>query len=333
MPDMPLASQSSQLAHRLEAHTLPFLTTLLGRFGGDPWEVPFTFQTFDDEKPRGLARQFLARVLHAPLAELHQELDRLNRLGAGVFVTINQTDGCRKKANIRALRGWWADLDDKAAQRALNLAQLHPAPTMVVESGHGLHLYWIAPVAMPCGDDPFRRASHEAELRVIATALGLFGADRAVCDVSRVMRLPGFFNRKKAPFPLVRWASKPCAYVGREAIQRSFPSEIVEVSRQDKTKFCGDQVFGAQEVLKRAECYLDKLPAAVQGQNGSRTTFNTALKLMGGFDLSEDETFFLMEGRFNPRCVPPWSLPELRKKVRDAAACCKVRGRLLGSPQ
>ena len=71
------------------------------------WQAErWTFQTFDDNgarKSRGLAR-----ILHGTLGEHFETLSSLNRRGAGVFVTINQTDGRgRARENIVRIRSLW----------------------------------------------------------------------------------------------------------------------------------------------------------------------------------------------------------------------------------
>ena len=71
-------------------------------------------------------------------------------------------------------------------------------------------------------------------------------------------------------------------------------------------------------ILLRAGAYLDKLPPAVEGEGGHDTTFDAAVKITLGFDLTEDEALALMLAHFNPRCVPPWTEEELRQEVRDA---------------
>jgi hypothetical protein len=63
----------------------------------------FCFQTFDDSKRKD---RLLARILHGELDDLAQNLTDLNALGAGVFVTVNATDGRgRKRENITGIRG------------------------------------------------------------------------------------------------------------------------------------------------------------------------------------------------------------------------------------
>ena len=64
----------------------------------DPTTDRFTFQTFVDAK--GGSKK-LARILHGTLDELWDELVRLNNAGAGIYVTVNETDfKGRTKKNI-----------------------------------------------------------------------------------------------------------------------------------------------------------------------------------------------------------------------------------------
>jgi hypothetical protein len=63
----------------------------------------FTFQTFDDNAIRpGERRAHLAQIRHGTLEDLSKWLVEMNRSGAGIFVTVNETDGRgRKKDNIK----------------------------------------------------------------------------------------------------------------------------------------------------------------------------------------------------------------------------------------
>ena len=70
----------------------------------------FTFQTFDDNSDRN--NKALARVLHGTFEQHVGTLRRLNARGAGVFVTVNETDGKgRTRGNIRRVRAVFVDLD------------------------------------------------------------------------------------------------------------------------------------------------------------------------------------------------------------------------------
>jgi hypothetical protein len=76
--------------------------------------------------------------------------------------------------------------------------------------------------------------------------------------------------------------------------------------------------------LERAAKYLAAMPGAIQGAQGSTATFKAAVVLVKGFALEPGDALQLLATEFNPRCAPPWSLHELRHKVRQAVQ----RGRL-----
>lgn len=74
----------------------------------------------------------------------------------------------------------------------------------------------------------------------------------------------------------------------------------------------------ATERVRRARAYARSLDPAVSGQHGHDATFRAAVRVARGFALSEDEALSVLATEFNPRCKPPWSERELRRKVRQA---------------
>ena len=153
--------------------------------------TPMTWQTFDDSSKR---RPHLARIMHGTLADVSRELERLNDEGAGVFVTVNQTDlKGRRKGNVIAVRSLFIDCDNGPPTAALE-----PRPSIAVESAGGPHYYWLAEgVAL----DDFRACQRRLAVH--------YGSDIAVNDLPRVMRVPGFLHCKAKPV-LVRllWAKQ-----------------------------------------------------------------------------------------------------------------------------
>ncbi len=71
------------------------------------------------------------------------------------------------------------------------LGQLRLLPTIVVSSGHGLHAYWLLREAIIATPETIEQV--EAVLRMLCDHVG---GDRQVCEVSRLMRLPGSHNSK-----------------------------------------------------------------------------------------------------------------------------------------
>lgn len=72
-----------------------------------------------------------------------------------------------------------------------------------------------------------------------------------------------------------------------------------------------------EAVIERARKYVEKMPPAVSGENGSAKTFNVACKLIKGFELSQNDALELMKD-YSSRCDPPWSERELLHKLEDA---------------
>jgi DNA primase RepB-like protein len=157
----------------------------------DPSEL-FTFQAIPEAKG-STARP---RVLHGTFDQHEAELGALNRSGAGIFVMVNAGDGeirpgaktCRTQDNVVRVRALFVDLD--GAPLAPVMA-FEPQPDTIVEtSPMRWHAYWFVDDCElhEFGDLQESLADH-------------FGGDRAVCDLPRVMRLPGFWHLKSdAPF-------------------------------------------------------------------------------------------------------------------------------------
>ena len=66
--------------------------------------------------------------------------------------------------------------------------------------------------------------------------------------------------------------------------------------------------------------FAESAPPAIQGQRGDETTFVTAARMCRELALSVDAAWSILAELWNPRCVPPWQLDELRAKVQNAAS-------------
>ncbi len=168
-------SPSGTIAHLQQARH--FLHRL------DPEASSFTFQTFDDVADR--KEPSLARVIHGDLkGETVAILNRFQRQRAGVFVTVNETDGQGRQAhNILRVRAVFVDLDGAPLDPVLKCGL---EPHIVCESSPGrFHAYWLTD---NCRLDQFTPVQMAIAAR--------FNGDDSVKDVSRVMRIPGFRHFK-----------------------------------------------------------------------------------------------------------------------------------------
>lgn len=165
----------------------------------DPDASKFNLRSFSDKG--GGAR----RHDNVPLALIPRLLDECVVQSRGLFVVAN--DGGQRNAEIQKCRAIFLDLDAKefsdaaACAEAMRLAHEgrrtinEPIPSgwphasIVVRSGGGgYHLYWLV--------DEFPIDLFTSAQKAVAAR---FGGDLSVCDLSRVMRLPGSVHFKCEP--------------------------------------------------------------------------------------------------------------------------------------
>ena len=97
-----------------------------------------TWQTFDDDPERKDNR--LAQMRHCTLDAAASWLEGLSDRGAGVFVTVNETDGNgRKVSNIQRVRALFIDQDDGPLPERWALQ-----PSIIVQrAAQKWHAYWL----------------------------------------------------------------------------------------------------------------------------------------------------------------------------------------------
>ena len=114
-----------------------------------------------------------------------------NAGGADVFIGMNpikEGADTRTKGNIREIRHLYLDLDTggRDVLDAIRNSSEIPAPNFVLDTSPGKHqVVWKV--------EGIGRQEAESMLRAMANQ---FGGDSAATDSTRVLRLPGFANRK-----------------------------------------------------------------------------------------------------------------------------------------
>lgn len=152
------------------------------------FEGQHTFQTFDDKA----GDPTLARITSGDFEDCEKKLLEMNKRGAGIFFTVNETDGKgRRTENIQRVRAVFVDLDTAPTREKLAqvLSSATPPSVVVESSPEKFHCYWLV---NDCPKESFAQIQ-----KALATK---FGGDPNVHDVSRVMRLPGFLHNKHTPY-------------------------------------------------------------------------------------------------------------------------------------
>ncbi len=166
-----------------------------------------TFQTFDDCKDKRLG---VTKIFQNDTSKLEE----INFYGGGIFLTINETDGKgRRKENITRVRAIFVDLDGSPLEPVLEYN-----PHMVVETSQGrFHCYWFVK------DFPLEAFS-DTQKRLAE----MFNGDTVVHDLSRVMRIPGYWHQKGEPFfsrIILEGYEEPLDYA---EVVRKFPPKPVK---------------------------------------------------------------------------------------------------------
>jgi hypothetical protein len=139
-------------------------------------------------------------------ADLEDKVKQLSMLPLNVFFATGSYAG-KNRAEPTAKRALWLDLDGKdfggmdVAVREFGVflkASGLPAPSIFVNSGRGLHVYWCFDRDLPIGEWlPIARA-----LKDKCVELDFAADPTATADPARVLRCPGTLNRKgETPIP------------------------------------------------------------------------------------------------------------------------------------
>jgi hypothetical protein len=269
---------------------------------------PVTLQTFLDSKESGGG---VATIRHGSLADHWEALVRLNQAGHGIFVMVNKGDGQgRSSKNVTGLRALFTD-DDGTREGPPPSTDAAP-PSMVVQSAHGQHTYWLLEPG-----EPLTAFSSAQE-----ALAGHFKTDPMVKDLPRVMRVPGFFHQKDPahPFLVTVVDTKPVRYTIQQLLT-AFPGGTAPAN-EPRVRGAAPTVRPEKKAdrdfaLRRARGYLSKIDGAVQGEHGDDATYTVACVLKRDFDLSFDDALTLFR-EWNEKCTPPWRECDLVEKLQNA---------------
>jgi P4 family phage/plasmid primase-like protien len=195
-----LAGHAKQAAEKIIPAAKPaptrddFIKALFAGTDGETYVCSFT-----NERGAGPERHVIGRSN----GKITQFLKNWDKEGRGAFVcvgTLKKGAQSRNKAKIAETPCLHADIDfkdlDTLGEEPVKfvlrqLARLKYPPSIIVLSGGGVHAYWLFKEAL---DTQTEMERIETALRQLADVVG---GDLSVCEVSRVMRVPGSHNTKE----------------------------------------------------------------------------------------------------------------------------------------
>ena len=241
--------------------------------------------------------------------------------------------GCTTNDDVILARSLFVDLDKTTLDEAMaRLAATGlPKPTMIVVSGHGIHLYWRLL-------EPITNLKRWTALQ--KRLIQLVGSDPAIHDPARMMRLPGFMN-VNGDHPTRCYIHEADAR-RRYSLGEILPHLPPEPPKPQPTNAVKDQqgldgnlsIAGkSSATLHRAEAYANHFDPVDENRNS--TAFSRSCALIEKFDLDEDEVLPLIQ-KSNTKSADPLDDTELEqvveKAVRHVQKKGKQRGTLLSQP-
>lgn len=183
----------------------------------------FLFACYDYRKEKK------GRHHYGTFDKLKEVLTNYNNDVFCVYVTVNETIGAeRKLESIKRARAIWVEDDEK---RAKPREDWPLKPSMIIESSNGkFHYYWLT----SCKNLDEWDA-------VMATMVNVWGCDNKAKDRARVLRLPGFKNRKQLDSDFVcRIVEGNGKFYPWYEIKAHFPPYVEPETTADNTSKTGD---------------------------------------------------------------------------------------------
>ncbi len=249
-----------------------------------------------------------------------ERLEALNVQSMNVYAGIlpRAKEGGKSDADCAGGFAVWQDFDGadpRAAWKTATAAGL-PAPSMVINSGHGAHLIWALA----------ERTDAAAISALVGDMAALLGSDSSVRNPSRILRLPGFVNWKAPVADAVLMFADPDRRYAFDALRAAVP-----VPKRQETPARGPDApegpaQGPATRLERARRYV----ATIEGSGkGGRTgkAFKVAAVLVNDYGLSEPDALTILAGwdraANSPPIVQDYGPGELPKILQNARRYAK----------
>jgi P4 family phage/plasmid primase-like protien len=207
-------------------------------FGDNVTDHPIRLSSFDNDKSGNHQSKHLTTRNSDELSAFMTKYDKDGRALFFSVGTLKDVNKERSKENVAEISMLHADIDlkdvdDSRADVERKLRNLispdgrpYP-PSIMVFSGHGIHAYWLLTESLdPHVDD--NQADIELDLHTLAD---LVGGDSKVCEIARLMRLPGSHNTKHGEWTQVQ-VVYPAHFDGETVLRRYELEDLREMLRE-----------------------------------------------------------------------------------------------------
>lgn len=269
-----------------------------------------------DENKKAKVYNTKVNGLRDIVEEIEEQLD--------FFITPNTFFKPQRQVNnIRQFRALFMDLDtgedDKqfAAYKVFELADegLIPKPTMIVDSGRGIHVYWRIKNA------PYQALNTWQELQdLFYTKLKPLGADIRATDGARVLRLPSSINSRNNVECRVMWQDDKLEYsmydLREKYLNEKYKKSIARINRTDR-KIVANAFFNSYSLhITRAEDLETLVKLRNGNMNGSRNMALHCYAYWKGIYIRDIEKLTEIVEEFNNSFTKPLKDSEVRAVLR-----------------
>lgn len=168
-----------------------------------------------------------------------KKFKELNDKGYGIFFAVNDFNKSRKEKDLKALRYIYADIDiakngdgqtreDKelAKEKKINNLLEYCSPTKIIDTSNGIQPLWKLKGGLNPTEENIKRYK-----KVLLGIINAFEADSGAKDVSRVLRMPGYYHQKAEPYLCKLIHDYPEREYTLEELEEKFPYEEPEVKK------------------------------------------------------------------------------------------------------
>lgn len=183
-------------------HDYSAAAEFLSRLFGETTEHAVELRALPNDRGAGAPSSIFTR----DAADIEAHCARWDAPGRAVyFGAATRLTGARSgsRADVAEVPALWVDIDtaklgiakDDAASGLRNMAM---PPSAIIDSGGGIHAYWLLREAIDvrvAADGASE--TEEAVIDALKRLMSITAGDPAVCDLARIMRLPGTHNTKR----------------------------------------------------------------------------------------------------------------------------------------
>lgn len=184
-----------------------------------------------------------------------KQASAINEKGFGIFWTHNDFNGDRKKENLVRVNAFAVDIDDGTKEIQRDRIKKLLAPSMVVESKNGYHVYYAV--------KDFEPDAEKYRDFMLDYFLHNLKGDKKATDASRLLRVPCFYHMKNPSDPYfvsLAYSTNICYSV--EEIKKHFPaSEDLKKIQKQRDAFKSDLKFQSDGDLWHRIFSMDQMEA------------------------------------------------------------------------